>query len=129
MARQGRELFVQHHCAGCHGDSATVKAPRLEGVYGRPVPIMRGKGQAPEFVTADDRYIRDSILLPNSQVVAGYEPVMPSFAGQIAEDDLLKIIAYIHSIGPKGTEDDGTMTPATGATTTSTPATRSSRGC
>jgi cytochrome c oxidase subunit 2 len=107
MARQGRELFVQHHCAGCHGDSATVKAPRLEGVYGRPVPIMQGKGREPRFVIADDRYIRDSILLPDSQVVAGYEPVMPSFAGRIGEDDLLKILEYIRSIGPKGTEDTG----------------------
>jgi cytochrome c oxidase subunit 2 len=100
MARQGEELFVRHHCAGCHGDSPTVRAPRLEGVYGRPVPIMEGKEV--RFVTADDRYIRDSILLPKAQVVAGYEPVMPSFAGQIGEEDLMKIIAYIKSIGAGG---------------------------
>ena len=53
-------------------------------------------------VRADERYIRDSILLPRSEIVAGYAPVMPSFAGQIGEEDLLKIIAYIKSIGPKG---------------------------
>ena len=46
--------------------------PVLEGVYGTPVPLQEGKDVA--FVTADDRYIRDSILLPKSQVVAGYEP-------------------------------------------------------
>ena len=50
---------------------------------------------------ADERYIRDSILMPKSQVVAGYEPVMPSFQGQISEQDLLKILAYIKSIGTK----------------------------
>lgn len=99
MVAQGRNLFVQHHCSGCHGDSAIVKAPRLEGVYGKQVPIQSGKDVT--FVTADDRYIRDSILLPKSQVVAGYEPIMPSFAGQIGEEDLLKILEYIKSIGRK----------------------------
>jgi cytochrome c oxidase subunit 2 len=103
MASLGKELFTRHHCAGCHGDSATVRAPRLEGVYGNRVPIQTGSGDDARvhFVTADDRYIRDSILLPKSQVVAGYKPVMPSFEGQISEQDLLKIMAYIKSIGRK----------------------------
>jgi cytochrome c oxidase subunit 2 len=100
MAEQGKELFVRHHCAGCHfGLSETVRAPRLEGLYGRPVPIDAGPDRPPRFVQADDRYIRDSILLPKSQVVAGYEPIMPSFEGQIGEDDLVKIIEYIKSLG------------------------------
>jgi cytochrome c oxidase subunit 2 len=99
MANAGEQLFVQHHCAGCHGASQTVHAPRLEGVYGSQVPIQEGKEV--HFITADDRYIRDSILLPKSQIVAGYEPVMPSFQGQIREEDLLKIMAYIKSIGRK----------------------------
>ena len=43
MAEQGERLFVQYHCAGCHRGSQTVHAPRLEGVYGRPVPIQQGK--------------------------------------------------------------------------------------
>jgi len=102
MARQGEELFVRYHCMGCHGASQMVRAPRLEGVYGSRVPIQ--EGSAIRFVTADDRYIRDSILLPKSQVAAGYEPVMPSFQGQIAEADLLKIIEYIKSLGAKGTD-------------------------
>jgi cytochrome c oxidase subunit 2 len=103
LATLGKVLFTQHHCAGCHGDSQTVHAPRLEGVYGNRVPIQEGTGENARvhFVTADDRYIRDSILLPKSQVVAGYEPVMPSYEGQISERDLLKIMAYIKSIGRK----------------------------
>ena len=99
MAEQGERLFVQYHCAGCHRGSQTVHAPRLEGVYGRPVPVQQGKEV--RFTLADYRYIRDSILRPKSEVVAGYEPVMPSFEGQITEPDLLKIIAYIKSIGAK----------------------------
>jgi cytochrome c oxidase subunit 2 len=99
MAEQGERLFVQYHCAGCHRSSQTVHAPNLEGVFGRPVPIQQGKEV--QFTQADYRYIRDSILRPKSEVVAGYEPVMPSFEGQITEPDLLKIIAYIKSIGAK----------------------------
>jgi len=96
QAEEGERLFVQNHCAGCHRGSQTVHAPKLEGVYGRPVPIQDGEGV--RFVTADDRYIRDSILLPKDEVVAGYEPIMPSFKDRISEPDLLKIIAYIKSL-------------------------------
>ena len=37
-----------------------------------------------KLVTADDRYIRDSILLPAKQISAGYENIMPSYSGQLA---------------------------------------------
>jgi len=101
QAEEGERLFVQHHCAGCHRGSQTVHAPKLEGVYGKPVPIQDGENV--RFVTADDRYIRDSILIPKGEVVAGYEPIMPSFKDQIGEADLLKIIAYIKSIANRET--------------------------
>jgi cytochrome c oxidase subunit 2 len=48
-------------------------------------------------VIADDKYIRDSILLPRSQIAAGYEPLMPSFEGKITE--LLRLVLYIKSLG------------------------------
>ncbi len=99
MADQGEKLFVQYHCAGCHRGSQVVNAPRLEGVYGRPVPVQRGNDVT--FTLADERYIRDSILEPRKEVVAGYQPLMPSFRDRISEQDLLRIIAYIKSIGVK----------------------------
>lgn len=105
MASEGERLFRQYHCSGCHGGDSTsgeravVRAPNLEGVYGGPVPILEEGDKTPRIIQADERYIRDSILLPNTQVVAGYEALMPSFAGQISEDDLFKILAYIKSIG------------------------------
>jgi cytochrome c oxidase subunit 2 len=97
MAEEGGRLFVAHYCSGCHRDSQTVRAPRLEGIYGRPVPIQDGRDI--RFVVADTTYLRDSILRPKAQVVAGYDPVMPSFEGRIGEADLLRIVAYIKSIG------------------------------
>ncbi len=100
MADEGKKLFVQYHCSGCHGVDSSVSAPRLEGVYGSKVPIQRGEDTGDVyFIDADDRYIRDSILLPKQQVVAGFKPIMPSFQGQIPEDDLLRIIQYVKSIG------------------------------
>ncbi len=99
VAEQGERLFVQYHCAGCHQGSQIVHAPRLEGVYGRPVPIQQGNEV--HFTLADERYLRDSVLEPKREVVAGYQPLMPSFKDQISEQDLLKIIAYIKSIGAK----------------------------
>ncbi len=100
LAEEGERLFVAHHCAGCHQGSQMVHAPRLEGVFGGPVPIQSGKDV--HFVMADERYLRDSILLPKQEVVAGYEPLMPSFQGQISEADLLKLLAYLKSIGAEG---------------------------
>jgi cytochrome c oxidase subunit 2 len=94
MASAGKALFTRYGCNGCHGRNATVRAPLLDGVYGHAVPLASGK-----VVQADERYIRDSILMPRNEVVAGYDPVMPTFEGQIGEGDLLKIIAYIRSIG------------------------------
>jgi cytochrome c oxidase subunit 2 len=94
LAQEGAALFRRYQCSGCHGANSTVKAPRLEGIYGKPQPIQ-GDGT----VIADEQYIRDSILLPQRQIVAGYPNIMPSFQGQINEQDLLKIITYIKSLG------------------------------
>jgi cytochrome c oxidase subunit 2 len=94
LAQQGAALFRQFGCSGCHGASSTVHAPSLDGLYGRPVPLSDGS-----ITVADERYIRDSILQPKSQIAAGYPPIMPSFAGQIGEEDLMKLIAYIKSLG------------------------------
>lgn len=93
IAAAGEGLFRQYGCSGCHGDSATVHAPPLAGVYGSAVPLSDGG-----VVVADDRYIRDSILLPQRQIAAGYPDIMPSFKNLLGEEDLLKIIAYIKSL-------------------------------
>ncbi|WP_267386595.1 cytochrome c oxidase subunit II [Sphingomonas sp. GC_Shp_3] len=92
LADQGAKLFVQMGCSGCHGGSAVVRAPSLAGLYGKPVPITGGG-----FVTADEGYLRDSILMPQKQVVAGYAPIMPAYEGTASEDDVVKLVAYLKS--------------------------------
>lgn len=99
LAQTGEKLFRELGCSGCHVNSSAVHAPPLEGLYGRMVPLSDGS-----FVQADDKYIRDSILLPKSQIVAGYQPIMPTFQGHVNEEQILELIAYIKSIGAETTE-------------------------
>jgi cytochrome c oxidase subunit 2 len=93
LAREGARLFVSLGCSGCHTAGSRVHAPGLSGVYGRQVHLSDGR-----TVTADEAYLRDSILLPKKDVVVGYEPLMPSFSGVVDEDDLQRLVAYLMSL-------------------------------
>jgi cytochrome c oxidase subunit 2 len=96
LAQQGADVFRAHGCSGCHGENSTVHAPPLAGLYGTYVHLQDGSVRL-----ADEAYIRDCILNPRTFTVAGYPPVMPDFEGQLGEDDLLKLVAYIKSLGTK----------------------------
>ena len=93
LGREGAALFVSLGCAGCHIGSTAVRAPNLAGLYGRDVHLASGR-----VVRVDEAYLRDSILQPYRDVVAGYQPLMPSFAGLVGEDDLQRLVAYIRSL-------------------------------
>lgn len=92
LAASGEKLFRELGCSGCHMGNSIVHSPRLEGLFGKPVPLADGR-----IVSADERYLRDCILLQNEKP-AGYPPVMPVFQGHISEEELLQIIAYIKSL-------------------------------
>jgi cytochrome c oxidase subunit II len=94
LAQHGFDLFRQYGCSGCHEPGSSVHAPDLKGLLGRTVHLSDGRS-----LIADESYVRDSILLPRKDVVAGFEPIMPSFAGQIAEEDIAAIIQYLRSTG------------------------------
>lgn len=93
LAASGERLFRELGCSGCHMGNSIVHAPRLEGLYGKPVPLVDG-----QIVTADERYIRDCIML-QSQIPAGYPKVMPVYQGHITEEQLLQLIAFIKNLG------------------------------
>jgi cytochrome c oxidase subunit 2 len=94
MAARGEALFRTYGCSGCHGANATIHAPDLAGIYGKPVPLSDGT-----TVLADERYLRDSILLPQREIAAGYPAVMPTFAGRLTDEDVFDLIAYIRNLG------------------------------
>jgi cytochrome c oxidase subunit 2 len=68
----------------------------LENVFGNPVQLHDGS-----VVTADESYIRESILAPAAKVTAGFQPVMPAFQGLVSEEQLLALIEYIKSLSPQ----------------------------
>lgn len=99
LAQQGEALFRAHGCSGCHSINSTVHAPSLAGLYGTYVHMQDGTVRL-----ADERYLRDCMLNPRSFTVAGYPPIMPDFSGQLSEDDLLKLVAYIQSLSTSNKE-------------------------
>ena len=93
MAEQGESLYHQYGCITCHG---TGKGPAFVGLYGKAVKLSDG-----QTVIANDAYIRESILDPSVKIVNGYPAIMPTFKGQVSEEQILQITAYIKSLGSK----------------------------
>jgi len=96
----GARLYHSLGCSGCHEAGSSVRAPSLHRLYGSVVPLERGKTRI-----ADEQYLRDSILLPNLDITAGYEPVMPSYQGRLTEGELLALVAYLKNL-PRETPPD-----------------------
>jgi cytochrome c oxidase subunit II len=108
MAASGAELFQSLACVTCHQAGAAgriARGPALEGLYGSQQKLANG-----QTVIADDTYIRESILTPTAKLVAGWEPVMPTFQGQVTEEQITQLIAYIRTLGPAGNVSAGAQT-------------------
>ncbi len=93
LAATGAKLFVQHACNTCHRPDSLARGPNLEGLFGRTVQLADGR-----TLVADESYIRESIVNPNAKLVAGFQPLMPTFQGLISEEGLLQLVAYIKSL-------------------------------
>jgi cytochrome c oxidase subunit II len=99
MAQAGEQLFQSLGCIICHRMDGTGPGPSLVGAYGTPVQLTTG-----EVVMRDMNYIRTSILDPNAQIVAGYPAIMPTYDGQIDEEQLMQLMEYIQSLGAEDEE-------------------------
>lgn len=96
LQERGATLFEKRACATCHNADSGARGPDLRGVFGTKRKLSNGDG-----VIADADYIRESIIEPRQKIVAGYAPVMPTFKGQLSEEQIAALVAYIESIGPK----------------------------
>ena len=93
MAQQGERLFSQFGCGTCHVSGSNGRGPSLAGIYGKPEKLASGQ------TDDDEGLIRQAIVNPNSVRVPGYEAIMPTYQGQIDEEQVLQLIAYVKSLG------------------------------
>ena len=93
LAQNGQQLFTQLGCSTCHRFDVQGRGPNLTGVFGKPVLLEDGR-----TVIADENYVRESILIPTAKVVSGFKPIMPSFQGQVSEEQLTSLVAYVKSL-------------------------------
>jgi cytochrome c oxidase subunit II len=117
----GKDLFMNKlGCASCHAGGANQRGAKLEGIFGTDVKLTNG-----QVVKADEEYIRNSILNPSSQIVEGYQPIMPTFKGQVTEEQLVSLVAYIKSLSGNAGNTSSTSSGATTSTSQSSNSTMS----
>ena len=97
MLQRGEALFTQLACVTCHLPDGMGRGPSLVGLYGSQVTLDNGAA-----VSADESYLRESILNSQAKTVQGYERIMPTFQGLINEDGLAALIEYIKSMQAAG---------------------------
>ncbi len=92
-AEWGAQLYESKACITCHSiDGSRKTGPSFKGVFGHDVELADGT-----TVKADENYIRQSILDPGSQVVAGFQPVMPTYQGTLKSEEIDALIEFIKS--------------------------------
>jgi len=102
LAVTGERLFSELGCITCHRADTQGRGPNLAGIYNKPVLLEDGR-----TVTADDNYLRESILQPTAKVVNGFKPIMPTFQGQISDEQLNALVAYVKSLGQQSSGQTG----------------------
>jgi cytochrome c oxidase subunit 2 len=94
LADKGRALYASKACIGCHSlDGSPMTGPTWKGMFGRTEKLEGGG-----TVKVDENYIQESILNPTAKIVAGFQPTMPPFAGQLSDDELKSIIEFIKTV-------------------------------
>ena len=96
MADAGQKLFADLACVTCHRNDDEGRGPSLQGIFGKEVRLAAGGA-----IVADEAYVRESIVNPQAKLVAGFQPLMPTFQGLVTEEQLNQLIAYIKSLAAK----------------------------
>jgi cytochrome c oxidase subunit 2 len=107
----GEKLYRLRGCAQCHStDGKAGVGPTFQNVFGHHVELKTGGA-----IVADENYVRESILEPQAKIVAGFEPVMPTFKGKLSDREISAIIEFLKSLSGTGDRGPGTGEKATGA--------------
>ena len=91
----GQKLFADLACNTCHMNDTQGRGPVLANLFGKAVQLQDGS-----TVTVDEAYLRESIVNPQAKIVAGFQPIMPTFQNILGEEELLKLVAYIKALKP-----------------------------
>lgn len=90
VAQAGQRLFNRIGCANCHGAQDDVRGPTLNGIYNSARKMEDGS-----VLRADETYLRESILRPHNHITQGYDKTMLPYEGQLTEDQVLQLVAYL----------------------------------
>src|ERR1700678_4350922 len=93
LAQNGERLFASLSCNACHNAKPDARGPSLANVYGAKLALASGGA-----VTADDAYLRESILNPSQHITQGYAPIMPTYQGQVSEEGVIALVEYIKNL-------------------------------
>ena len=97
LAQRGARLFSELACNTCHLSDGSGRGPSLVNKFGSREQLANGSA-----VNVDESYVRESILTPQAKLVAGYQPLMPTFQGLINEDSVMALIEYVKSLRMQG---------------------------
>lgn len=94
LAECGQREYTRRGCAGCHSvDGSRLVGPSWKGLYENNREFADGSS-----VVGDDNYIRESIVNPKAKIVAGYADQMPTYAGQLSDEQINALIEYIKTL-------------------------------
>jgi cytochrome c oxidase subunit 2 len=94
---RGEKLFTENGCGSCHTiDGSSLVGPTLKGLFGKQVTVITGGKE--RTVTADEDYLRRSLIEPSADITKGYPDIMPSQKDVLKDDEVAAIIEYIKSL-------------------------------
>jgi cytochrome c oxidase subunit 2 len=95
LREAGQRLSGIKGCNACHSaDGSRLVGPSYKGLFGSSVTVVTGKEK--RQVTADEEYMRRSIVEPNADIVEGYEAVMPVV--ELTEEEIRAIVEYLKTL-------------------------------
>jgi cytochrome c oxidase subunit II len=97
LATEGQKVFASMGCPTCHTGADNARGPNLYNLYGRMVRTSDDR-----TIVADEAYIRESVLNPSAKIVYGFQNIMPTFQGQLNEDEMIQLIEYVKSLTYNG---------------------------
>jgi cytochrome c oxidase subunit II len=97
LAQRGERLFSELACNTCHIGDGSGRGPSLHNKFGTQEQLVNGS-----VVHIDESYVRESILRPQMKVVAGFQPLMPTFQGLVNEESVMALIEYVKSLQSSG---------------------------